>query len=94
MKITECLWIDKFVDKIIQKHHVYPEEVDELFSGNPLIRRLENGRVKGEDLFIAFGTTIPGRYLTVLFVRKMEKRALVISAREMSKSERKSYGKG
>lgn len=93
MKITECLWIDKFVDKIIRKHHVYPEEVEEVFSRNPLIRRLEKGSVKGEDLFIAFGVTIPGRYLAVLFVRKMDKRALVISDREMSKGERKRYGK-
>lgn len=93
MKITECLWLDEFVDKIIRKHHVYPEEVEEIFSRDPLIRRLESGQVKGEDLFIAFGTTNPGRYLTVLFVRKKDKRALVISAREMTKAERKKYGK-
>jgi len=87
------LWLDEFVDKIIRKHHVYPEEVEEIFSRNPLIRRLESGQVKGEDLFIAFGTTNSGRYLTVLFVRKKDKRALVISAREMTKAERKKYGK-
>ncbi|MFH1966133.1 MAG: BrnT family toxin [Acidobacteriota bacterium] len=93
MKITECLWLDEFVDKIIRKHNVYPEEIEELFSRDPLIRRLENGRVKGEDLFMAFGTTNAGRYLTALFVRKRGKRALVISAREMTKGERKKYGK-
>ena len=93
MKISECLWLDEFVDKIIRKHHVLPEEVEEIFSRDPLIRRLESGQVKGEDLFIAFGTTNPGRYLTVLFVRKKDKRALVISAREMTKGERKKYGK-
>ncbi len=93
MKITECLWLDEFVDKIIRKHNVFPEEVKEIFSRDPLIRRLESGHMKGEDLFIAFGTTNPGRYLTVLFVRKKDKRALVISAREMTKSERKKYGK-
>ena len=93
MKITECMWLDEFVDKIIRKHHVLPEEVEEIFSRDPLIRRLESGQVKGEDLFIAFGTTNPGRYLTVLFVRKKDKRALVISAREMTKGERKKYGK-
>ena len=93
MKITECLWLDEFVDKIIRKHHVYPEEVEEIFSRDPLIRRLESGNVKGEDLFIAFGTINSGRYLTVLFVRKRDKRALVISAREMTKGERRKYGK-
>ena len=93
MKITECLWLDEFVDKIIRKHGVYPEEVEDVFSRNPLIRRLEGGHVKGEDLFVAFGTTTSGRYLSVLFVRKTKKRALVISAREMTKAERKRYGK-
>ena len=67
MKITECLWIDKFVDKIIRKHNVYPEEVEEVFYRKPLIRRLEGGNIKGENLYIAFGTTDAGRYLSVLF---------------------------
>jgi uncharacterized DUF497 family protein len=93
LKITECLWLDEFVDKIIRKHHVYPEEVEEMLSRDPLIRRLESGHVKGEDLFIASGTTNPGRYLIVLFVRKRDNRALIISAREMTKGERKKYGK-
>ncbi|MBW2037445.1 MAG: BrnT family toxin [Deltaproteobacteria bacterium] len=93
MKITECLWLDKFVDKIIRKHNVYPEEVEEVFSKGPQIRRLEGGHVKGEDLFIAFGRTDAGRYLSVLFVRKRNERALVISARDMTRKERKNYGK-
>ena len=87
------MWLDKFVDKIIEKHNVYPEEVEEVFSKDPQIRRLEGGHVKGEDLFIAFGRTEAGRYLSVLFVRKKDKRALVISARDMTKKERKKYGK-
>lgn len=92
MKITECLWIDKFVDKIIRKHNVYPEEVEEMFLKNPSIRRLEGGNVKGEDLFVSFGRTNAGRYLSVLFVRKKDRRALVISARDITKRERKKYG--
>jgi len=91
--IVECLWLDKFVDKIIKKHNVSPEEVEEVFSMDPTIRRLEGGHVKGEDLFITFGRTDSGRYLSVLFVRKKGKRALVISARDMTKGERKKYGK-
>ena len=87
------MWLDEFADKIIRKHHVNPQEVEEVFSGRPLIRRLETGKIKGEDLFIAFGTTDSGRYLTVLFVRKMDRRALVISAREMTRGERRTYGK-
>jgi uncharacterized protein len=66
--------------------------VEEMFLKNPSIRRLEGGNVKGEDLFVSFGRTNAGRYLCVLFVRKKDRRALVISARDMSKKERKRYG--
>ncbi len=93
MNITECLWLDEFVDKIIRKHNVSPEEVEDVFSGNVFVRRLEGGKVKGEDLYIVFGKTTAGRRLTILFVRKIDKRALIISARDMTKRERKTYGK-
>jgi len=93
LEITECLWLDEFVDKIIRKHNVYPEDVEEMLSKGPLINRLEGGNVKGEDLFIAFGQTDSERYLSTLFVRKKDKRALVISSRDMTKKERKRYGK-
>ncbi len=87
------MWIDKFVDKIIRKHNVDQEEVEEALSADPVIRKIEGGHVKGEDLFLAFGKTDAGRYLSVLFVRKKDKRALVISARDMTKKERKKYAK-
>jgi len=93
LKITECLWIDRFVDKIIGKHNVFPEEVEEVLSNQPLIRRMEKGDVKGEDLYIAFGRTDADRLLAILFVKKKNSRALIISARNMSKKERKGYGK-
>ena len=93
MKIKECLWLDEFVDKIIRKHNVSLEEVEQVLSKDPVIQRLEGGHVKGEDLFIGFGRTDAGRYLNVLFVLKKDKRALVISARDMTKKERRKYGR-
>ena len=93
MKIKECLWLDNFVDKIIRKHNVYPEEVEQALSKGPVIKRLEGGHVKGEDLFIGFGRTNAGRYLSILLVMKRDKRALVISARDMTKKERKKYAR-
>ncbi len=93
MKIVECLWLDRFVDKIIGKHNVYPDEVEEVLSSKPTIRKIEKGDVKGENLYIAFGKTNGGRPLSVLFVRKKDQRALVISARDMTSKERKKYGK-
>ena len=93
MKIKECLWLDNFVDKIIRKDNVSPEEVEQALSNDPFIERLEGGHVKGKDLFIGFGRTNAGRYLSLLFVLKRDKRVLVISARDMTKKERKKYGK-
>ena len=93
MKIKECLWLDKFVDKIIRKHNVSPEEVEQVLSKGPVIQRLDGGHAKGEDLFIGFGRTDVGRYLSVLLVLKKDKRALVISARDMTKRERRKYGR-
>ncbi len=93
MKITECLWLDQFVDKNIRKHKVYPEKIEKALFASPFVRKVENGDVKGEDLYIAFGRTQAGRYLSVLFVLKNDKRALVISARDMTKRERKHYDK-
>jgi uncharacterized protein len=87
-----CL-VRSFVDKIIRKHQVFPEEVEEVFSHDPFVKKLETGDIKGEDLFLAFGRTDAGRFLSVFFVYKTDKRALIISAREMTKQERTMYGK-
>ena len=92
MKIVECLWLDRFVDKIIRKHNVYPDEVEEVLSSEPAIRKVEKDDVKGENLYIAFGKTNGGRHISVLFVRKKDQRALVISARDRTSKERKKYG--
>jgi uncharacterized DUF497 family protein len=91
LKIVECLWLDQFVDKIIRKHNVYPDEVEEVFSSEPTIRKVEKGDVKGESLYIAFGKTNGGRHLSILFVRKKDQQALVISDRDMTSKERKKY---
>jgi uncharacterized DUF497 family protein len=51
------------------------------------------GDVEGEDLYAAFGRTQVGRYLTVFFIYKTTREALVVSARDMTRKERKTYGK-
>lgn len=67
------------------------EEVEEVIFGKPHIRRAQKGRVKGEDLYAAYGQTDSGRYLIVFFIRKDSVATLPISARDMSDSERKYY---
>ena len=44
-------------------------------------------------IHIALGRTNAGRYLAVFFIRKLDNKALVITARDMKKQERKRYEK-
>lgn len=93
MQISEILWLDEVVAKIEQKHRVSTAEVEQVLQRRPMVRRLERGRVAGEDLYVALGRTDGGRYLSVFFIRKEGNRALVISARDMDRKERRLYGR-
>jgi uncharacterized protein len=93
MKISGIIWLQKIVDKIETKHHLLPEEVEEVFANRPEFRFIEGGDVSGEDVYAAYGRTDAGRYVTTIFILKPRGRALVITAREMDRKERKQYGK-
>jgi uncharacterized protein len=90
MKLFEVIWKDRFVEKLEVKHGVSTWEAEEVIFEKPHIRRWQKGRVKGEDLYVAYGQTHGGRYLIVFFIRK-ETAALPISARDMTDSERNYY---
>jgi hypothetical protein len=51
----------------------------------------EFNSVDGEDVYMALGQTEEGRYLIVLFIHKKAKEALILSARDMARKERKLY---
>lgn len=91
MQLYEVIWKDQFVEKLAVKHNVSTYEVEEVLFSLPHIRKAQKGRIKGEDLYIAYGQTNPGRYLIIFFVRKAQTSALPISARDMTKSERRYY---
>ena len=93
MKITGLIWIRSVIDKLDWKHQVTTDEVEEVFSRSPRYRFIEAGDVDGEDLYAALGRTNAGRYLMVYFIRKAADEALVLSAREMTKNEKRAYGK-
>lgn len=56
-------------------------------------RKAAKGRVRGEDVYAAYGRTEAGRHVIVFFVFKKPDSALPISARDMSRSERRHYDK-
>jgi uncharacterized DUF497 family protein len=93
MRITGTIWLQKIVDKLAKKHSITQDEVEQVFVNEPQYRFLEEGRIEGEHVYSAYGRTDAGRYVTVIFIRKPGNRALVISARDMDKKERKQYGK-
>ena len=93
LKIKEIIWLAQFVEKIESKHGVTTEEVERAFGNRPLIHRFERGDVRGEDLYRMLGRTDSGRLLAVFFIMKPGERALVISARDMTDGEKRSYGK-
>ncbi len=93
MIIEGFIWLTDFVDKLEFKHGVSMYEAESVFAGNPVYKKIQKGRVKGENLYRALGKTEAGRYLAVFFIYKKTHEVLVISARDMTEKERKNYAK-
>jgi len=93
MNITGYIWREDVIDKLAWKHQIQPEEVVDVFKNKPRVERLERGHRLGEDLYVAFGRTDAGRYLTIFFIHKKNGQALINTARDMTKKERRRYGR-
>lgn len=93
MRIESIIWLRDVVHKLASKHRVEVYEVEEVFRNQPKFRFVEKGERGGEDVYLTLGQTDAGRYLTVLFIYKQTKEALVLSARDMARKERGQYGK-
>jgi len=91
--IEDIIWLDRIVEKLAWKHHVLPSEVEDVLSGPCKIFKKEKGKVEGEHLYNALGKTASGRHLSIFFIRKLENRALIVTARDMNRNERRRYGK-
>ena len=91
MRFEEVIWREQFLDKIIRKHHLDPDEVEEVLRGRPLVRRKERGRQRGQDLYAVYGQTEAGRYIVVFLIQKAARVVMPISARDMTDTERRFY---
>jgi hypothetical protein len=91
MYIDDLLWLPAIVEKLLVKHNVTQDEVEEVLFGNAYYRFVESGVRKGEDVYSVMGQTGAGRYLIVFFIHKQNNQALVLSARDMDRKERKLY---
>lgn len=93
MQIDEIIWLSQFVEKLASKHHIETTEVEEVFANSPRFRFVAKGSRSSEDVYSAMGQTDAGRYLIVFFILKPYHRALVVSARDMDRKERREYGR-
>ncbi len=90
MKISGFIWLDDIVQKLAWKHSVTQEEITKVFANSPRLYFVEKGNRKDENVYVAFGQTDGGRYLVVFFIYKKNRQAFILSARNMTKAERKS----
>ena len=74
-----------------RRHQVRQAEAEQTLLNRPLVVAADLKHSQKEPRFIALGQTEAGRNLAVVFTIR-GKRVRVISARPMSKAERKTYG--
>jgi uncharacterized DUF497 family protein len=91
LKIKGIIWLDEIIEKLATKHNVGQNEVLEVFLNQPYFRFVEKGHRLGENVYAALGRTKSGRYLMVFFIYKKDGRAIILSARDMTSSERRRY---
>ena len=78
-------WLDWVVEKLISKHNVEPEEVEQCFTNEPYkLRKAQDGK------YYFYGQADSGRYLFVVFSWK-EHYIRVITARDMTANERREF---
>ena len=93
LEITRIVWLEDIVEKLRWKHNIEESEVIEVLERQPRFVRKEAGFVPGEDVYAAFGRTNQGRPLSVFFVYTRDKRAIIVSAREMTEREARKYAR-
>jgi len=93
MKIKGIIWLDSVIEKIGTKHHVSCEEVCQILQSRAMFRFVEKGYRRGDNVYAALGQTETGRYLVVFFINKPDHRILILTARDMTVTERRRYEK-
>jgi len=91
--LLECTgfeWDEGNKDKNWLKHKVSNSECEEIFFNQPLIVHFDKNHSKSETRFYALGHTDLTRKLFIVFTLRNRK-IRVISARDMSRKERKIY---
>ena len=82
----EIMWTEGSEEHIRARHQVTPAEVEEVVNTRP--RLVEPGR---DDTEQVFGTTNAGRHLLVVLADALDGRDYVVTARDMTDTERRKF---
>jgi uncharacterized DUF497 family protein len=85
--IAGFIWLDWVIEKLLSKHGVTPEEVEEAFSTRPY-RVLR----APADKYRLYSRSSSGRYLFIVFAWEGDQ-VKIISARDMTLKERRFYAR-
>jgi len=80
-------WWDEQNIEHIANHGVEPFEAEQILANADLIRKADRGK------YVAYGQTFAGRYLMVVFARKEQGRIHIVTARDMTPSEKRNLRK-
>ena len=86
MHIDWFLW-NEHKSEHIARHGIHPDEVDEAIEGKYHTFTTHSGR------YLLLGPSAAGRYLAVIFESLGDGKGWVITARDMTRAERRRYGK-
>ena len=84
MSIYRFWWDDDNIEHIAN-HGVEPYEAEEVIDDDPFITKVGQGK------YLAYGQADGGRYLLIVFATKSEQRIRVVTARDMTNSEKKRF---
>lgn len=84
MQEYEFWWDDDNIDHIAD-HGVEPYEAEEVIVNRPWLKR------RGDGKYLAYGQTDGGRYPVVVFAPKERGRLRVVTARDMTPTEKRRY---
>ena len=85
-------WDDNNTHKNWERHHVTPEEAEDIFFRDPFVVRSDVRHSKSEKRYYALGQPGTGRRLFVVFTVR-RKLIRVISARDINRNETETYAR-
>ena len=92
-KIWELYWRANREEHILERHNVTREEVEEAVFGDPRGRLRRIGPAKRdpeETVYEYYGRTLDGRYLMVALLYIGQGVAMPLTARDMTRTERRN----